>query len=238
MRIQHQIVLCILMLLLVVCIFDYTAIDVWLQNHFYSASATQQAPLERWLIYKGNKSLDFWFHKSIKTAIIAFGAITLLLGLASFYFIQLAPYRHRLLFLCIAMAMVPLLVGGAKHFTNTYCPNQTTLYGGDKPYVKLLESYPTGFTSLKKGRCFPAGHATAGFSLMAVYFVLKSRKARLLGLFSGLTLGWLLGIFQMLRGEHFLSHTVFTMIASWLVILLVYVVYQKITNTRELTQSV
>lgn len=215
MNVKQQIILSIFILALSLAIFDFTPIDVWVQNYFYDATAIQKPPLERWLVYKHDKSLEFWFHKSIKLAIVAFGVGIFLLSLASFRFSQLKPYRHRLLFLSISMALVSSLVGGAKHFTNTYCPNQTTLYGGDKPYVKILESYPENFRSRKKGRCFPAGHATAGFGLMALYFILNSRKARITGLVFGLTLGWVLGIFQIIRGEHFLSHTIFFLVGDF-----------------------
>lgn len=207
------------LLIAVVAVFDLTPLDVLLQNHFYDAAATDVPPAQRWLIDKQNETLSFWFHRAIKNAVIVFGVGVLLLGISGFGWKRVAPYRRRLLFLACAMALVPVLVGGGKQITNTYCPSQTVLYGGDKPYVKLLEPYPESFHPPKKGRCFPAGHATTGFGLMALYFVFRTRRARLAGLAVGLTLGWVLGLFQMLRGEHFLSHTLFTMAASWLVIL-------------------
>lgn len=227
MRLQKQLCLTLFLLIAVLVIFDCTSLDVWVQNHFYNANAVDKPPLERWLVYKFDRSLEFWFHKSIKIAVAIFGGCVFLLALAGFRVKWLAPYRYRLLFLACAMGLVSLIVGGAKHVTNTYCPNQTVLYGGDKPYVKVMERYPAGYEKRKKGRCFPAGHATAGFGLMALYFVFRSRRARLAGLAFGLTLGWVLGVFQIIRGEHFLSHTVFTMIASWLVILLTAAVFGK-----------
>lgn len=233
MRLRTQLILTLILLIVVVMVFDRTSFDVWVQNHFYDAAATAKPPLERWLIYKHDKTFEFWFHKSVKIVVAVFGGCVFFLALAGFWLRRLAPYRHRLLFLAFAMGLVALLVGGAKHFTDTYCPNQTVLYGGEKPYVKVLEHYPAGFENRKKGRCFPAGHATAGFGLMALYFVFRSRKARLAGLAFGMTLGWVLGIFQIIRGEHFLSHTIFTMIASWLVIILTLTAFQKLNKIQE-----
>jgi membrane-associated PAP2 superfamily phosphatase len=53
---------------------------------------------------------------------------------------------------------------------------------------------------------------------MALYFVLTG-GARWLGLACGLAAGWSVGIYQMLKGAHYLSHTVVTMIVAWLLIL-------------------
>jgi len=232
MRLRTQLFLTLLLLIAVVLVFDRTSLDVWVQNYFYNASAVDKPPLERWLVYKFDRSLEFWFHKSIKIAVAVFGGCVFMLALAGFRVKRLAAYRYRLMFLACAMGLVSLIVGGTKHITDTYCPNQTVLYGGDKPYVKVMERYPAGYETRKKGRCFPAGHATAGFGLMALYFVFRSRRARITGLAFGLTLGWVLGAFQMVRGEHFLSHTLFTMIASWLVILLTYFAFDKLGLAR------
>ncbi len=40
------------------------------------------------------------------------------------------------------------------------------------------------------------------------------------GLCAGLGAGGIMGLYQMLRGEHFLSDTLFTMIGAWIVIVL------------------
>ena len=233
MKLQKQIYLCVFLLIAITLAFEMTSVDLWVQKFLYDASATDKQPLERWMIYKHNPALEFWFHKAIRVTVSVFGGCVLILGLAGFLVKRLAPYRQRLLFLACAVGLVPLLVAGSKNFTNTFCPNQISLYGGDKPYVKLLEHYPADFQNQKKGRCFPAGYATAGFGFMGLYFVLHSRKARRAGLTYGLTFGWSLGVFQMMRGEHFLSHTIFSMVASWLVILLTLAVFRRLGDAQE-----
>jgi membrane-associated PAP2 superfamily phosphatase len=119
------------------------------------------------------------------------------------------------------MAFVPLILAGAKKYTNVYCPAQLSYYCGNKPYVKILSSYPADFDrgANAKGRCFPAGHASGGFALMALFFCFKRKKYRLAGLGAGLCAGWAMGLYQILRGEHFLSHTLVTMLGAWLIIL-------------------
>lgn len=40
-----------------------------------------------------------------------------------------------------------------------------------------------------------------------------------IGLMTGLTLGWIAGSYQILRGEHFISHTIVAMFIAWIIIL-------------------
>lgn len=84
---------------------------------------------------------------------------------------------------------------------------------------------PTGLW--RGGRCFPAGHASGGFALIMLYFAVPNARWRWMGLAAGLAAGWLMGGYQMLRGEHFLSHTVTTMLLAWLVDLLIILVVER-----------
>lgn len=226
MLLWKQILLSLLCLLAILVLFDATALDLWIQDHWYDVATQDVPPLDRWVISKNNHQLEFWLHHVIKVCVAVTGGAMFLLGVAGIWMQRLAPFRYRLLFLALAIGAVALIVGGAKHFTNTHCPNEIERYGGTVPYVKAMEPYPPGF-SASKGKCFPAGHATTGFGMMALYFVFCRRRAKIYGLVAGLAFGWGLGIFQMLRGEHYMSHTIFTMVASWLVILIVYACFKK-----------
>lgn len=124
-----------------------------------------------------------------------------------------------MLILLLSIVFVPLVVAGAKYFTNVYCPYQLNIYNGLYPFVRIIDNYPESFVQPKPGRCFPAGHATTGFAFMALYFVFDSRRGKILGLLAGILLGLAAGFYQMLRGQHFLSHTLFSMIASFAVII-------------------
>ncbi|MGV8995981.1 MAG: phosphatase PAP2 family protein [Parvibaculaceae bacterium] len=230
MSLRTQILITIAVLVLVLLGFEATNIDVWTQNHFYNATALTKAPLDRWLISKNDPFTEQWLHVFPRN-IAAYSAVALLIAFAASFFVtRLAPYRSRALFLALAIAFTAFFVGGAKRYTNTYCPSQTTLYGGDMPHVAVLESYPKDFHPNRKARCFPAGHATAGFSFMALWFIFRDRRAKIAGLSFGVADGWALGTFQMVRGEHFLSHTVVSMVACWLVILLLAGAFDKATK--------
>jgi membrane-associated PAP2 superfamily phosphatase len=44
--------------------------------------------------------------------------------------------------------------------------------------------------------------------------------ARWVGLGLGLAAGWIVGLYQMLKGVHYLSHTIVTMFLVWMIILI------------------
>ena len=118
----------------------------------------------------------------------------------------------------LALIFVPLCIASLKKVTNTYCPNQLTVFDGIIPYVRLLESYPITANAVN-GRCFPAGHATIGFFLFIIYFcafTLQKQHFRFYGIALGCIVGGIAGLYQMARGEHFLSHTLVSMILAWL----------------------
>jgi membrane-associated PAP2 superfamily phosphatase len=56
---------------------------------------------------------------------------------------------------------------------------------------------------------------------MSLFFLFKSRKNRFIALAFGVTVGWAMGLYKMLIGDHFLSHTVITMVLAWLLILII-----------------
>ena len=202
-------------LLAAVLLLEYfTDWDTDLQEYFFDR------PHNRWLIYPElHKKLSVFFYKGIKT-LLAVTALCCLARLAlSIRQKQLRPDNKPYWIMLLSIIFVPALIAGAKYVTNVYCPYQLNIYNGLYPFVRILESYPAEFIQPKPGRCFPAGHATAGFAFMALYFVFDSRRGKILGLLAGILLGLAAGFYQMLRGQHFLSHTLFSMIASFAVII-------------------
>lgn len=212
---KQQVILCILLLAAILLLETYTNIDLRIQNLFYSADSG-------WIISpEAHRRWSFIFYKGIKNLVIAAGIISLLIFVASYKLPRLLRLRHPALLLFLSIVFVPLIVAGSKQLTNVYCPDQLEIYGGRFPRAGVLERYPEGFVQLKRGKCFPAGHATVGFALMMLYFCFEKRRQKIIALSAAITAGWITGTYQMLRGEHFLSHTLFTMVASWLVIIII-----------------
>lgn len=223
MKISKQLIITFILLVLTLLAEQYTSLDIQVQNLFFNGGS--------WLLNRqDNYILHFFLYSGVKVAIITASVLALLTFFASYGKAKLRPYRYSLVLFLAAMAIVPLVLAGAKKYTNVYCPAQLTMYGGGKPYAKLFASYPQDFDrqANSRGRCFPAGHASGGFALMVLFFCFKKRKNKLLGLFLGLGLGWAMGLYQMLRGEHFLSHTLTSMFGAWLLILPIVLGLRKI----------
>lgn len=126
------------------------------------------------------------------------------------------PLRRAGAYLALVILLGTGLVALGKRTTNVDCPWDTVPYGGDRPYVRLFADRPDG---LPPGRCFPAGHSAGGFSLLGLYFVFRERRRALAraGLAVGLAMGTVFAFGQWVRGAHFASHDLWSVIVCWLV---------------------
>ena len=63
---------------------------------------------------------------------------------------------------------------------------------------------------------FPGGHASSGFALLVGYFIYRTTRPKRAYFFllAALILGFAMGWAQMMRGAHFLSHTLWT---GWII---------------------
>jgi membrane-associated PAP2 superfamily phosphatase len=124
---------------------------------------------------------------------------------------------------CVALAVLasaPALISAVKATTNTFCPYEIRRYSGSAPYVRVLETYPVGDRPTRRGRGFPAGHASGGFALLGLAGLARKRRGQIAGVCVGHAAGWAMGGYQMLRGAHYFSHTVITMLVCWIIFLL------------------
>ena len=214
MSVSRQILLLVLLLAGVMGLFEATDLDLRLQDRFHDFRTHQwlidkKAPLPRAVLYHGMKGL------AIAAGVAAAAAVVLSLRVPS-----VRPHRRAAAMLLASLGLVPLSIATLKKVSNVYTPDQILRYGGPQPYVKPLERYPAGFHQTKRGRGFPAGHASGGFAFLSLYFVFRRRAWRLGGLAFGLAAGWAMGLYQMLTGEHYLSHTLVTMLLTWIIVLL------------------
>lgn len=127
-------------------------------------------------------------------------------------------YRRDFWFVAISFALATAMVHYLKAHTNVYCPVELAQYGGDA----IRYEWFTNFDLMHRvghGRCWPGGHASAGFSMLALYFVARSFRwhySKLL-LKVILVLGSVYGTTKVLQGWHFMSHTFWAGVLVWLV---------------------
>ncbi|WP_432823149.1 phosphatase PAP2 family protein [Trichloromonas sp.] len=194
-------------------LFELTDWDLRLSAPFFD-------PMLQFWPYKHSWWAGGLIHTGGKYLVLLCGAGALAAWGGSFACKRLRFWRRTALFLCLSIGLGTGLVSLGKQMTNRHCPWDCDLYGGDVPYVRLFEAPPAG---CKQGKCFPAGHAAGGFSLMSLYFALyRRRRLALVGLASGFGLGALFGFGQVARGAHFVSHNIWTAAICWTVALLLY----------------
>lgn len=214
LTLARQLLLCAVLLAVVLAVFDLTSADLAVQDRLYNFTG------HRWLIRKYDMIPRWVFYHGPKVLLIAFGSACGIGLLSSFCRERHRHLRRPCLLMLLSLTIVPLTISAGKEISNVYTPRQVLRYGGDKPYVRTLERYPAGFNSRKAGKGFPAGHASGGFALMMLYFACRRKSRRIAGLLLGLTAGWAMGTYQMIIGQHYLSHTLVTMIVAWILILL------------------
>lgn len=166
--------------------------------------------------------LEIGLHRLVKYAVVLLACGILVAAIASLFHPRLAPWRAVLWYAVVAMALSAGSISALKAATGKHCPYELQTYGGSAPSVGLFEPLPAG---VAPGRCWPAGHASTGFSLFALYFAARwlgrRRVARWL-LAAAAVLGFGLGLARVAQGAHFLSHIIWSALVCWLVSLAVY----------------
>jgi membrane-associated PAP2 superfamily phosphatase len=128
-------------------------------------------------------------------------------------------HRHRrdFLYVVFAFSLSTGVIHYLKGHTSVYCPVETTQYAGKIEHKEWFQN----FDLLKvagDGRCWPGGHASGGFTMLALYFVARRyrwRHSKAL-MYGALALGFVYGTTRVLQGWHYMSHTFWAGIFVWL----------------------
>ena len=213
MRNLSQIPTMVLLLIASIFFFAYSPIDMWIQDHLFNTIT------HHWTLDRNLQPYRFIFYDGIKAILLLFAFILLILLIFFRKKKFVLPYKQGLLIVVLSAIMVPLSVSTLKRYTNMPCPKHSIHYGGIYPETKVWEPYPASFTHSGTVKCWPAGHASGGFALLSLFFLFKGRKNRRRSILFALSVGWVMGGYKMLIGDHYFSHTWITMILSWLLIL-------------------
>lgn len=188
--------------------------DRWIADGLFAAEggrwALQDSIVTTTLIHIGGKRLSALAWVAVVAAVLLAWRVP-----------RLRAYRDPLLRLAGAVLLSTALVSVLKHLTHMDCPWDMQGYGGLRPYLDLFDPRPSG---LRSSGCFPAGHASAGYAWVALYFFARAvaPRWRWRALWVGLGAGLLFGVSQQLRGAHFLSHDAWTLMLCWLSAVLVH----------------
>lgn len=120
-----------------------------------------------------------------------------------------------------------LAITWMKHASQSSCPWDLAEFGGTGVYVS---HWAWGVSDGGTGHCFPGGHASTGFALMAGYFGLRGKApgAARFWLAGALLAGFGLGLVQQMRGAHFMSHNLWTAWICWVVAGLAHAAFRRL----------
>lgn len=181
------------------------SLDLWVQSLFWNG--------QEWLIPKEGGLFHFLAYTGPKVLLYAFALLLL--------FAMMAPARapawlgrRRAIYIFGCLALIALVCTQLRSVTQMATPRDLAMYGAQPgfPHLLLFEAKPAGYPS----NAFPAGHASGGLALICLWFAWAEPARRRFGLACAALLGGWMGLYQIARGEHFLSHTLVTAVLAWL----------------------
>ena len=207
-----------------------SAFDQFFQKPFFSNEA--------WLISRSFHHMWGWLLYTWPKIIIGIIGVTCLIVFLCGRFLKerrdaLAAWQKPALLVVLSISLVPSVVAFFKAITGIHVPANLLPYGGDHPHIGLIEQLWC-YGHVAGGWGFPAGHASGGFALMSLYYLpLSGFRCKLL-LGAGVIYGQAMGLYQMARGEHFLTHTLTSMfLAMGIIVLLAELLGTKAINMRD-----
>jgi len=201
------------LLVLVLAVGEWVPFDLWVQDCLYDWNSRQ------WLVaFDKHSALGLIFYVIPKILLGIFAGLLFLLTIRQRWGRFACPWnRSRLIYVLLCMALIPSLVAILKAHTGVAYPRKIDRYGGGNiPYRTVWQSIPRHIGE-KRYKGWPAGHASGGYALFGLAFAALSRPGRRRGLMIALATGSLMGTYQMLAGNHYLSHTIVSMLLAWLV---------------------
>lgn len=123
--------------------------------------------------------------------------------------------RARIGFFMLLLAVLAsgLIVNTLKDYTGRPRPEQIEAFGGPRAFQTLFDF---GFSG--RGKSFASGHATIGFLIVGLWFVLREARPYLARycLFLGIMFGLLVGLTRIASGAHFASDVMWAGLIVWI----------------------
>lgn len=202
---------------------EHSGVDLWLADRWFAWEGEQWSLRHHWLTY------DVIHHHG-KQFIILLGLSLLGAFAASWRVSRLRLWRWPLGYALVCMTVLPATIAYLKKINTVACPWDLARYGGEQVYLHNFEHELIQYTG---GGCFPSGHASGGYALLALYFaaLAYTRNAWLL-LLPGLLIGTVFALGQQARGAHFLSHDLWTLAICWFGSVLLFLIMRPYRDAR------
>lgn len=129
--------------------------------------------------------------------------------------------RREAAYLLACLAIVPATIIQLRSQSDIACASQLLRYGGDVPDWLGRFTFTRLVADDGLHGCFPSGHASGGFALLALGLLDRKPAARRALWLGALLYGSYMGMYQLLRGAHFLSHVVASALLAQIVVCVV-----------------
>lgn len=216
--------------------FEYTNADILIEDHFYNFAKNA------WRFQDPGAFYYKIFYQGIKIPIYIIG-LSAVFGYFYSKKKNIWPQKRKgLAVVALTIILLPAFIAFiGKNVSNVHCPDDITRYGGKIPYVKVLENYPINPDSpdgkYRRGHCFPAGHASGGFALLSLVCFYNTRRKKILAFLFAMSMGTAMTAIQMLRGLHYFSHQLVTMLLAFIFVstfnLLIKDSYDQANQTKK-----
>lgn len=193
-----------------VAIWEYCGGDLWIINHLAGSNG---------FTLQNNWWLRVVLHDGLRRA-STLAYVLLMIAIWKPRGFLRAATRWQRVEMLVGVTAALLVVNWIKHFSLTSCPWDLAQFGGVAHYVP---HWVWGLDDGGPGRCFPSGHASAGFAFFPValpFLFASSASTQKHGrtvFYAVLVSGLVCGGAQILRGAHFPSHVLWTSLICWMV---------------------
>lgn len=210
----------VMLILAAVCISllaQFSNLDLDLADAIYDRGIDEFPWRHAWVAERFN-------HVLLKRVLVGLAAIIILLNVWDVARPRAWTPLRRLQVRIVAMSavLVPLIVATLKQISSSHCPWDIDRYGGDAPYVRLLDTLPVG---VEAGHCMPGGHASSALWLISVGVLFLPGRPGLAMMSFGMMLsfGMAVGWVQQMRGAHFFTHTLWS---AWIACAVLFILVQ------------
>lgn len=199
-------------------VFHVTRLDLVLATPYYD-------PVNHAFPWRFAWATKYLVHRYLKYALLLGGVAVWVVALRTQRRPRIDGFfaSHRRRWWCVAWSFVavPVVIAILRRLSPMHCPWEIVDFGGRAPYFDLFSAVPAG---VHPGHCFPAAFVGTGSWLLAfalLWFPERRLRSAAIGI-AALALAFAMGWVQQMRGAHFLSHTLWSLWVSWVVVLLVH----------------
>ena len=208
--------------LFVALLSQYTDFDLFFSDLFFNPNQNQ------FLLQGANKSLGIILHDYPKYLSILF-AISIWIALVTSVLFKKNFYQNwfttrDLLFISIASILIPFAIWWSRELSAMHCPRELIIYGGESLYLRILDSIPMNWSN---GQCSPSAHASSFIWILSILIV---KKMKTQAWFFTYLLILTLSSVQVLRGAHFVTHIIYSIIIGQFILTILKTIFYNKNN--------